>query len=69
MYDISGKMAPLARDMAAGFDLGHIKSQISEYLRRSAGYRSQSCSVCVQVKIEVLAKTSDELRSTNATIE
>ena len=30
LYDISGKMAPLARDMAADFDLWRMESQRSE---------------------------------------
>ena len=57
MYDISMKMEPLARDMAAGLDLWRTKSQISDNIFSigSAGYSSQFCNVCVQVEMEVLA--------------
>ena len=38
MYDISGKMAPLARDMAVGFDLWrrNSKTTIDFYLGKLA---------------------------------
>ena len=47
MYDISGKMAPLVRGMAAGFDLWRRNSKKSEYVYYwfLIGYSCKYCSI------------------------